>query len=300
MAERSADSLLAEALHNGTDWAALDIAPKHLRHLLAHLTNVTDIYYFSYPETRIDEKDQHSFWAAITELEQGKPLSRIIGKRDFWNLTLSLNEATLDPRPDSETLIEAALAYPPAGGKEARILDLGTGSGCLLLSLLSEWPTAVGVGIDVQAAAVDQATQNAIACGLADRARFLQADFSQTDDFLQRLAHNTLVKPGQFEYIISNPPYIKTDDIMHLDKQVRDYDPMIALDGGEGGYDAYHILSDLIPLLLAKGGYCLLEVGIGQAQQVADIFTKKGLKHFQTRSDLSGISRLVMMTKKNM
>lgn len=300
MAECSADSLLSEALQNGTDWAGLDIAPKHLRHLLAYLTNVTDIYYFSYPETGINEKDQQLFWAAIAELGKGKPLSRIMGKRDFWNLTLSLNESTLDPRPDSETLIEAALDYPPAGEKPVHILDLGTGSGCLLLSLLAEWQTAIGVGIDIQSGAVEQAAQNALKCGLAERAHFFEADFTQTDDFLQRLAHNTLVKPGQFEYIISNPPYIKTDDIMHLDKQVRDYDPMIALDGGEDGYDAYHILSDLIPPLLAQGGYCLLEVGIGQAQHVAEIFTKKGLEHFQTRSDLSGISRLVMMTKKNM
>ena len=297
MTDHRSDTLLTAAIENGTDWGNLDIALRHLRYLLAHICDIADITLFSYPETRITASQQQRFLAAVAELAEGKPLSRVIGRRDFWTLSFSLNTATLDPRPDSELLIEAALDHPPPKNHQPVILDIGTGSGCLVLALLSEWPNTLGVGIDIQLEAIAQAQENAKQCRIFDRSCFFQADFSKREDFLCRLAQYSLVKPGQFEYIVCNPPYIKTHDIAHLQKQVRDYDPIIALDGGDSGYDAYHHLADFIPPLLAEGGWCFLEVGMGQAQHVAEIFREKGLEHFQIRSDLSGIARLVMMKK---
>ncbi len=297
-AEQSVGQLLERAWQDyGVQLEEYHILPRHLRRILAEICAVSEMQIFMYPETVVFEHQVQQFFTNISEVSRGKPLSRILGHREFWSLPFGLNTATLDPRADSETLIEAALACHPETGGALNVLDLGTGSGCLLLALLSEWPNARGIGVDLQSGAIEQACQNAKDLGLAQRAGFIQADFYQQTEFLEKIEQYLLAKPKKFEYIISNPPYIKTGDIQSLDTNVRNYDPMVALDGGIDGYDAYRALAHIIPSLLADGGWCLLEVGIGQASYVADIFKIKGFKQFQIKSDLSGVARIVMMQK---
>lgn len=213
----------------------------------------------------------------------GEPLSRITGVREFYGLDFALNADTLDPRADSETLIDAALAWRKAyGGTPPRILDLGTGSGCLLLTLLHLWPDAMGVGIDRALGAARQARDNAIRLGLADRCLIINGDWMAA------------VVPGpHFDLVIANPPYIPRQTIATLDKNVHDYDPLLALDGGEDGLDPYKILVYALPSLLTQGGAGLFEVGIGQAADVAAMGIKSGATRVSIHPDSGGIERVV-------
>lgn len=215
------------------------------------------------------------------------PMAHILGVREFWSLNFKVTGATLVPRPDSETLIEAALDHvrkPPRS-----ILDLGTGSGCLLLALLSEWPGAFGTGVDASQEALAVARENAQALGLADRADFVQGDWglSKWMDDLN----------GPFDVVISNPPYIPTADIEDLDQEVRGFDPMAALDGGASGLEAYEVLSAALPTLLAPEGSAVFEVGIGQDRDVAGLLSAQGLDVLDVRADLGGVPRAVVARK---
>ena len=180
-------------------------------------------------------------------------------------------------------MIEAVLKYCPQ--KEYRILDIGTGSGCLLFSLLDEYPNATGVGVDKS----DKALAVAIKNRQNRSARLVEKDFFKID-WYQDL--------GTFDIIISNPPYIPTEDILILEPDVREYDPMMALDGGEDGLNAYRAISKNILNLLNDNGFLFLEIGIHQAKSVIDIFTKQGLTHIKTHKDLSGIERILTFQKK--
>jgi release factor glutamine methyltransferase len=209
-----------------------------------------------------------------------EPVSRILGRRGFWTLDLALGPATLDPRPDSETVVEAVLAALPEPRAPLRLLDFGTGSGCLLLALLVELPTATGLGIDRSLAALEIARANARAAGLAGRAAFVQADWGGP------LA-------GRFEVIVTNPPYIPSGDIAGLQPEVADFDPRLALDGGDDGLDCYRALVPDIARLLAPGGVAALEVGRGQAAAVGAMLTAAGLESLGARRDLGGVERCV-------
>ncbi|MBV8061709.1 MAG: peptide chain release factor N(5)-glutamine methyltransferase [Alphaproteobacteria bacterium] len=208
-------------------------------------------------------------------------VSRIIGARPFWTLQFGLNEATLEPRPDSETLVEVTVASLPDKQVPFSILDLGTGTGCLLLSLLSELPNAHGLGIDKAPRAAEQATANAALNHLSARATF------QTGDWLQGITE-------RFDIIISNPPYIARDDIPTLMPEVRDYDPRLALDGGPDGLDIYRHLIPQLPQHLNKGGLAVFEVGVGQAEDVEKLMHSNGFCDVLTHMDLSGIVRCVI------
>ncbi len=188
-----------------------------------------------------------------------EPVSRIIGQRAFWGRPFKISPATLDPRPDSETLIAAALelAVPiqlARAGAPLRLLDLGTGTGCLLLTLLAELPTAIGIGIDCSPEALTVAHDNAISLGLAERAQLLLGDWGAG------LA-------GRFDLIVSNPPYIRHDDLAGLTPDVVNFDPALALDGGADGLSAYRAIVATLPQLQSPGAV-LLEVGQGQADAV--------------------------------
>ncbi len=209
-----------------------------------------------------------------------EPVSRILGRREFWSLNFALSAETLDPRPDSETVIEAALALVPRD-RALSILDLGTGSGCLLLALLSELPRARGRGIDQSADAIKTATANADRLGLADRASFIRADWK---DGLT----------GYYELIIANPPYIPAGDIAGLAPEVAEFDPRAALVGGADGLDAYRVLAPMMPVLLSHDGALVFEVGAGQAPAVAELLAAAGLTITGTRADLAGIERCVI------
>ncbi len=194
-----------------------------------------------------------------------EPVSRMLGARDFWGRSFALNEATLDPRPDSEALIETALAVVNAEGwrqSPLRILDLGTGSGCLLLSLLAELPHATGIGTDVAALALDAARANALRLGLAGRAAFAMADWLDGIE-------------GPFDIVISNPPYIPSPMLADLQPEVR-FDPACALDGGESGLEAYRRIIPALAHVLPGPGWAIFEIGPGQAESVLKLMRGAG------------------------
>jgi release factor glutamine methyltransferase len=197
-----------------------------------------------------------------------------------------LSPATLDPRPDSETVIAAALGWARDQAPAARILDLGTGSGCLLLTCLAELPQASGVGIDISAEALEMAAMNASQHGLAVRTMFYQQDFA-TD----------LTAHGQFDLILSNPPYIPSADIEMLDADVRHFDPLAALDGGADGLACWRVLCPQIATALSDGGMAFVEIGAGQGKSVGMLGRASGLRLLGSFADLSGHERCLQFKK---
>jgi release factor glutamine methyltransferase len=225
--------------------------------------------------------------AMIARRVAGEPVGRIIGRRAFWTLDVHLSAETLEPRPDSEALIEAALeALGPRRAEPLTILDLGVGSGCLLLSLMSECPASVGVGVDVSEGALRTARANARAAGLSDRCRWIAGDW----DAALRL---------RADIILSNPPYIASGDIAMLARDVRLHDPHRALDGGADGLDAYRRLAGAIPRLLAQDGWAVIELGAGQRDDVTALFSAQGLAAAGCRHDLAGIPRALVLRHRN-
>jgi release factor glutamine methyltransferase len=217
----------------------------------------------------------------IERVARGEPFSRVIGRREFWSLDFALSAETLDPRPDSETVVEAVLARVSDCAAGLRVLDLGTGTGCLLLALLSELPAAFGIGIDVCERAVATAWQNAQTLGLARRACFFVGDWGSAVG-------------GQFDVVVANPPYIPTATLPNLPAEVREYDPWRALDGGEDGLASYHRIADQLPALLAPRGLFVGEVGAGQAAAAAALLRAGGLALDTFECDFAGIERCVV------
>jgi release factor glutamine methyltransferase len=213
----------------------------------------------------------------------GEPVARILGQKEFWGLRLSLSPATLVPRPDTETVVELALemlrANPARQG--TRIADLGTGTGAILLALLSELHGAVGIGTDISQEALGTARGNAARLKLADRASFIRCDYASG-------------LTGPFDLIVSNPPYIRSGDIAGLATEVRDHDPRAALDGGPDGLAAYRALIPQAARMLAPGAALVVEAGQGQAAQIEALMTAAGLvPHRAPKADLAGIPRAV-------
>src|SRR6185369_4285125 len=197
----------------------------------------------------------------------GEPVARILGQKEFWGLPLQLSPATLVPRPDTETVVELALQLLRAGGeldRSLRIADLGTGSGAILLALLSELPAAKGFGTDIAEEALQTAAANAARAGLSDRATFIACDYASG------LA-------GLFDLIVSNPPYIRSSDIAGLAAEVANHDPLAALDGGADGLDAYRTLIPQAARLLAPGAVLVVEAGQGQSGLIEALMTAAGL-----------------------
>ena len=247
--------------------------------------------------------------ALMTRRLAGEPISRIRGWREFWSLRFSLSAATLDPRPDSETVIEAALGWAVTivrddhqigrqigreGERDGRLrpsalrcLDLGTGSGCLLLALLSEMPNATGIGIDINPDALVTAVENATSLGLADRAEFICHSFA--DD---------LGPLGMFDVILSNPPYIPTRDIDDLAVDVKSFDPALALDGGGDGMACWQGLLPRLAAVLKPHGAAFVEIGQGQENMVAAEAAKVNLRLVDSHQDLAGITRCLQFSIK--
>ncbi|MBR0984492.1 peptide chain release factor N(5)-glutamine methyltransferase [Bradyrhizobium liaoningense] len=217
-----------------------------------------------------------------------EPVARILGAREFWGMPLRLSEATLVPRPDTETVVELALEIfrgLAISGRRPLIADIGTGSGAILLALLREIPDAFGVGTDVSLTALDTARDNAAALGLAGRAGFVACSYL------------TALR-GPFDLIVSNPPYIPSAEIPKLSIEVREHDPHLALDGGNDGYDAYRALIPQAAERLAPGGALIVEAGQGQARNIETLMTASALTVDRPpKADLAGIPRAVSARK---
>jgi release factor glutamine methyltransferase len=269
------------ALRNGAEAlriAGIDSPRLEARLLLAHALGIgrEDLLRAAHQPVATDAYD-----ALIARRAAHEPLALILGRREFWSLDFAVSPATLIPRPESETLIEAALAAFPDRAAVRSVLDLGTGTGCLLLAALSEFPAAFGIGVDRVPAAAALAARNAAALGLADRAAFLAGDWAAA------LA-------GRFDLILSNPPYIATTDLAGLMEEVAGHEPPSALDGGADGTDAYRRIVADLPRLLAPGGVAIVELGAGQSQSVAGLAGAAGLRA-DTRADLAGIPRALVL-----
>jgi release factor glutamine methyltransferase len=212
----------------------------------------------------------------------GEPVARILGVKEFWGLSLQLSPATLVPRPDTETVVELALeACRNQPQRLRRIADIGTGSGAILLALLSEFPEATGVGTDISLEALRTARDNAVRLGLGPRASFVACNYAAA-------------LSGGFDLIVSNPPYIRSADIAGLEREVREYDPARALDGGSDGLDAYRAIAPEAARLLAPGGTLIVEAGYSQSGRIADLMVTSGLTpDLPPKADLAGIPRAV-------
>ena len=211
-----------------------------------------------------------------------EPVSRILGRRAFWTLDLRVGPDTLDPRPDSETLVEAAVAAFADRAPPRRVLDLGTGTGCLLLAVLTEFPRAVGLGVDRLPGAVETARENARLAGLQDRAGFLAADWDE-------------MPRDAADLILSNPPYIVDSAIAELEPEVARFDPRGALAAGPDGLDAYRSLFGVLPRLLAPQGIVVLELGADQRQVVSALAEGAGFTVWHARRDLGGVERALVL-----
>ena len=214
-----------------------------------------------------------------------EPMAYILGEREFWGLPFRVSPAVLIPRPDSETVIETVLDLLPDRSRQLRILDLGLGSGCLLLTLLREYPQATGVGIDASEAALAIAQANADALGVASRAR-LQAGDWRRDGWTSSLE-------GPFDLLVSNPPYIESATVEGLMPEVSAHEPRLALDGGADGLAAYRLIAAAAPRLVATGGWAVVEGGEGQAPDIAALFAAAGFTPRPARQDLGGVDRVV-------
>lgn len=217
------------------------------------------------------------YLALIGRRRQRVPVSHLTGRREFYGRSFHVTPDVLDPRADSECVVEMALSFLPSDGP-VRILDLGTGTGCLLLTLLAERPDGTGTGIDISDAALAVARGNAAALDLADRTTF------QTGDWLDGMS-------GEFDLIISNPPYIAATDVAELQPEVRDHEPRLALVGGNDGLEPYRRICPSLRPRLTPDGVAVFEFGMGQAQDVAAIALQSGLVIVQTVCDLGGIER---------
>ena len=228
--------------------------------------------------------------AMVARRLEGEPISRIRGWREFWSLRFAVSPATLDPRPESETLIEAAVSWASRNAvkdRPLRLLDLGTGSGCLLLALMCELPKAQGIGIDINPDALATARRNVASLGLGDRAAF--AEHSFTDD---------LGSLGDFDVILSNPPYIPTSEIDGLAVDVKSFDPALALDGGADGMTCWTQLLPRLAAVLAVDGMAFVEIGRGQENAVTAVAEKVNLWLRDSHCDLAGITRCLAFSIK--
>ena len=266
---------------NGIEEAEADA-----RILLAHALQLDRAGLIAESTRRLEEREIDAVRALAARRIEREPVARILGQKEFWSLPFAVTPDVLVPRPETETVVETALDTIVRNGlrlEKLRLLDIGTGSGALLLALLSELPNAQGIGTDISAGALTCARDNAERNGFAARCQFIAGD----------IASGVV---GTFDLVVSNPPYIVHDEIERLAPEVRDYDPALALDGGKDGLDAYRAIATAAPGLLAAGGRLIVELGAGQELPVREMFTKAGLTVPHVRNDLAGIPRALAAT----
>ena len=254
------------------------------RYVLSKRARISANELITQSDALIDDSIYSQIESDLEQVVSGKPLSRIYGEREFWGLNFKLSDATLDPRQDTETLIEAVLARFEDKAKPYKILDLGTGSGCILLSLLSELPNASGVGVDIAPEAVKTAQENAQNLGLENRSSFICGSWD---------AANRQEEAERFDILVSNPPYISNQVIPNLDENVQKYDPILALDGGDDGMDAYKTIFIQLPEILKKGGYGFFEIGFDQEDSMTRLSKESRFSLMRVHRDSSQLARVV-------
>lgn len=256
------------------------------RALLLEATGLAPLDLITGAGDALDEEAAARLEGLVVRRLAGEPVGRIRGQRLFWGLPIRLSVGTLEPRHDSEALIEEALLrFKTRRGEALRVLDLGTGSGCLLLALLSEWPMARGLGIDLSDDAVRTASANAALNGLDGRSIFRTGSWTT--------AVSKAESRAGFDLVISNPPYIPAGEIAALAPEVRSHDPRLALDGGPDGLNAYRVIIPALAGLIAPGGGAVLEIGAGQEGDVSALAREAGFSRISTRRDLGGRVRAI-------
>jgi release factor glutamine methyltransferase len=285
--EAAADATVASSLAEAAGLlaaAGIEEPRREARLLLAAVLTVDTAIILGHPDRVLGRSERTRFAGLLARRAAREPSARVLGRREFWSLDFALAPETLIPRPDSETLVEAALANISDRSAALRLLDLGTGTGCLLLALLSELPAAIGIGIDLVPNAAVTARRNAVALGLAGRSRFIAGSWG------------TAIM-GRFDVIVANPPYIASAAIAALAPEVAQYDPRVALDGGTDGLDSYLALAPDLLRLLSESGVAVVELGAGQAEPVAAIMRQIGLVTEEICRDLAGIERCLVLRR---
>jgi release factor glutamine methyltransferase len=257
-------------------------APRRIaRRLVGSALGFAPAELLGHPERVLDKAHIEQVRQILGRTVECEPLSRILGRREFWGLEFVLSADTLDPRPETETVVEVVLRRIPERGAPLRFLDLGTGTGCILLALLSEFQGAIGYGVDVAAGAAMTARANAAALGMAERACFVVGDWGSAI-------------LGRFDVIVANPPYIARSMLGDLPREVALYDPPRALDGGTDGLDTYRAIAPDLRRLLQPRGLFVCEIGLGQASAVAAILQASGLAIEGREHDLAGVARCLV------
>ena len=261
--------------------AGIDDGAADARLLLCAAEGVASLDLIRAPELALSEAALARLTPMTERRAAGEPVSRILSRREFWGLPLTISPDVLDPRADTETLVEAVVnEFAQARQTSLRILDLGAGSGAILCALLKEFDAATGVAVDLSAPAAAQARDNLAACGLARRASVIVGCWGEAIS-------------GRFDIVVSNPPYIASHEIDGLAREVRDHDPLLALDGGPDGLDAYRALGAQLAPMLRTGGRFFLELGAGQADSVCAILAGCGLTGLTRHADLAGLTRAI-------
>jgi release factor glutamine methyltransferase len=272
--QQALSAAVAQLAKAGVDDPAGDV-----RKLAAHALALQPHQIALRLDAALDPQQAGAFDALIVQRAAHRPVSKIIGQRAFWKHDFHVTDATLDPRPDTEVLVAEALRRP-----FAKMLDLGTGTGCILLSCLADMPMAHGTGTDVSADALAVATANAQRLQLTARVQLLQSDWFSAID-------------GRFDLIVSNPPYIAADEMPDLAPDVRLWDPHLALTPGGDGLDAYRQIAKAAPARLLTGGRILLEIGPTQAPAVSALLRQAGLQNIRVLPDLDGRNRVICAEK---
>jgi release factor glutamine methyltransferase len=250
--------------------------------LLCHALSFSKERVIFNPDIELSSEQEAEFFNLVSRRAKREPISHLIGKREFYGVDFTVSKDTLDPRPDSETLIESVLKKCTKFEEEIAFLEVGVGSGCLIISLLLLYKRSSGLGLDISSPAIEIAQKNAKANLIQDRVNFLKSDL-----------FSSLNSNQKFDVIVSNPPYIPSADILELEPEVKDFEPMLALDGGVDGLDFYRRIASDAGEFLKDEGRIFLEIGIGQRLEIEKIFEKSGFKLLTVSKDLSGIERVL-------
>lgn len=284
----SSSTRIADLLSDGMKAlkaAGIEAPAREARLLLGITAQITPTIMIGFPERSVDLAAAEKYRAFLARRVAREPISHLLGVREFWSRPFIVSRDVLDPRPDSEALIQAVLDELHDRHRDYRVLDLGTGSGCLLLTLLAELPAARGWAVDLSPAAMNIAERNAASLGLTARVAWREGAWDAA------LASDD---PAKFDIIVSNPPYIRSGDIAGLEPEVARYEPQLALDGGADGLDAYRALAPIIARRLVLGGVAALEIGLGQGGSVRQLMLAEGLEDAGSAMDLAQRERCLL------